>query len=150
MPIAGPAIKSGLQSGFASGATTFAAAAMSWANAISSGTASIVPPSTTVSAAATALQGQLATAFASNSSPPYSIPAMEAAFTAFGAAVGLGMLPLYAAVPPAGPVGFSSLFSSTYSTHSDAAQAISDAIVTWLQTGTASLVAPPNTVVPWS
>jgi hypothetical protein len=77
---------------------------------------------------------------------------MEAAFTAFGAAVGVGMAGAgFAAVPPAGPVGFAAQFGGPApSTHADAAQQIASRIDLWMKTGTATLIAPPNTPVNWT
>lgn len=146
MPIAGPAMKSALQSGFAAGYTTFPAAAHGWAQAVQTGCSGIIPASTTVTAACTTLEGALTTAFAA----PNAIPGMVTAFTAFAVTVALGMLPAFTGVPPAAPINFASVFGSTYDSHSNAAQAISNLIVAWLKTGTATLVAPPFTVVPWS
>jgi hypothetical protein len=149
MPIDVPGMKSGLESGFATGASTYAAAATSWSNAIQSGVAAIVPASVSVSAAASTLQGQLASAFALDVSAPWGVPAMELAFTAFALTVGGGMAPAFIAVPPIGPVGFSSLFSTTYPSASAAATAISNAITTWLETGTAA-PASGGGAVPWA
>lgn len=146
MPINGPGMKSALQTGFSSGATTYAAAANSWGDAVQTGTASIIPASTTVAAAATTLKTALAAAFAASN----AVPGMVTAFTAFAVTVAAGQLPLYTGVPPASPIDFASIFSSPRDSHSDAAQAVSDLIETWLKTGSATLVAPPNTVVPWS
>lgn len=146
MPLNGPGMKSALQSGFSAGYTSYAAAGNGWGNAVQTGTASIVPPSTTVAAAVATLKTALTSAFAA----PNSIPAMTTAFTAFATTVAAGMLPTYTGVPPAAPINFASVFGSTYTNHSDPAQAISDLIVNWLKTGTATLVAPPNTVIPWS
>lgn len=146
MPINQAGMQTALLSLFEAPPSTVAECAHSWAQAVQTGTAAVVPASTTVAAAATALETQLAAAFAQ----PSAVVAIEAAFLAFGAAVGLGMLPAFTAVPPAGPVGFASMFTSTRDSHSEAAQDFSNAIAEWLGTGSATLVAPPNTVVPWS
>jgi hypothetical protein len=99
-----------------------------------------------VTAAAEALEGQLAAAFAS----PNAIPDMESAFAAFAAAVGLGMAG-WTPTPPAGPVGFAGQFGGPApETHGAAAGAIASIIDTWMRTGSATLVAPPFTVAPWS
>jgi hypothetical protein len=109
--------------------------------------AAVVPPSTTVEAAAATLASALGSAFAS----PSAIPAMELAFTAFGASVALGMAPTFAGVPPAGPVGFAAQFGGAApETHGEAASAIAGRVDVWMKSGTATLVAPPNTPVTWT
>jgi hypothetical protein len=150
MPINGPGMKTGLQNGFTAGATTFAAASLSWANAVQTGVTAIVPASTTVAAATTALRTALTAAF-NHYTSPYAAPHMETAFAAFAVTLGGGMAGAgFTATPPADEVGFATLFNKTYATHAAAAQAVSDALVTWLKTGTATLSAPPGTVVNWS
>jgi hypothetical protein len=75
---------------------------------------------------------------------------METGFAAFAAAVGLGMAG-YTPVPPAAPVGFATQFAGPKpETHAAAAQEIASLINDWLTTGSATLIAPPFTVVPWS
>jgi hypothetical protein len=147
MPLALPALKQGLERTFAGPGATAPLCAQGWADAVSAYTAAIVPPSTTVTAAALALSGALGTAFLA----PNAVPSMEAAFAAFGAAVGLGMAS-FAPIPPAGPVGFASLFSAAQpATHAEAAARIGDAIHTWLTTGTSTLLIPPGSPpVTWS
>jgi hypothetical protein len=124
---------------------TIASAAAAWASAVGAYAAGIVPSSATVAAAAAALQTALATAFAA----PNAAPGMETAFGAFGVTLGGGMAG-FTPTPPAGPVGFALLFTSPTGDASAAAQDVADAIHTWLTTGTATLIAPPNTVTPWS
>jgi hypothetical protein len=60
------------------------------------------------------------------------------------------MLPAFAGVPPAAPLGVASLLGVTQPTHAAAAAAFAALIDAWFRTGTATLVAPPNTLVPWS
>lgn len=124
---------------------TVAACATQWANAMGDYAASVVPASTTVSAATSALQTALAGAFAS----PAAAPGMESAFSAFAASVGLGMAPAFVATPPPGPVGFAAQFLVQPPTHAAAATAIAGLIDVWMRTGTAtpSGGGPP---VPWS
>src|ERR1700742_5180344 len=106
MPLALPTLTSQLQSLFADPPPDAAGCAQGWANAMQAYAAGIVPASTTVATAASTLSGALAGAFAT----PNSGPAMDLAFTAFAASVGLGMAG-FAPVPPAAPVGFSTLFA---------------------------------------
>lgn len=146
MPLALPALQSGLQAVFASPPPDAAGCAQGWADAVGAYAAGIVPPSTAVSSAKSALAGALATAFAS----PNAIPAMETAFTAFAASVGLGMAG-FAPIPPPAPVGFAAQFGGPApATHAAAASAIAALIDTWMRTGSATLVAPPNTLTPWT
>jgi hypothetical protein len=53
-------------------------------------------------------------------------------------------------VAPTAPLGIVASLSGPQETHADAAAVFAALIDAWLKTGTASLVAPPNTVVPWS
>ena len=125
---------------------TAAACAQAWADAMEAYAADIVPPSTTVSAASTTLAGALTTAFQS----PAAAPGMETAFAAFAATVGGGMVG-WAATPPPAPVGFATQFAGPKpTTHAAAASTIAGLIHSWMTTGTATLVAPPNTLVTWS
>jgi len=124
---------------------TIASAAAAWASAVGSYAADIAPTSATIAAATAALQTALASAFAQ----PAAATAMEAAFATFGASVGGGMAG-FTPTPPAGPVGFATLFTSPIGDASSAALAVATAIDTWLKTGTATLIAPPNTVSTWA
>ena len=149
MPLNVAALSNGLASCFASPAADAAGCGQQWADAVKDYAVGIVPPvpAPALEAAATALAGALGGAF----SNPSAIPAMEQGFAAFGAAMALGMAPAFAGVPPAGPVGFAAQFGgSPPQTHGEAAGAIAGRIQAWMQTGSATLVAPPNTVTPWS
>lgn len=146
MPLDLPGLQSSLASLFASPPADIAGCAQGWADAVGAYASGIVPTSTTVEAAQAALAGALASAFAQ----PSAIPALELAFAAFAASVGLGMAG-YTPVPPPAPVGFAAQFSGPHPpTHAAAAQAIAGLIDTWMRTGTAILIAPPNTVMPWT
>jgi hypothetical protein len=146
MPLNLGALTGGLQSTFASPPADAAGCAAQWADAAEAWASSLVPASTTVTSAAAVLEGQLASAFGS----PNAIPGMESAFAAFGVAVGLGMAG-FTPVPPAGPVGFASIFGGPApETHAQAASAVAGALDAWMKTGSATLIAPPFTVVPWS
>lgn len=131
-----------------------AAVAATWAAAVGAWATGIVPPSTTVSAAQTALQSTLAGLFATQRSSPAQVTALaaslESAHLTFATSVGGGMAG-YAPVPPAGPVGFSNILSAANRANSQlAADAIADALDAWMRTGVSTLIATPFTVVPWS
>ena len=146
MPLALPALTSGLQSCFASPPATRLACARAWADAAVAYATGIAPPSTTVTTAGDALAAALSSAFDS----PNSAPAMESAFAQFAATVGLGMAG-FLPTPPVAPVGFAPQFAGPKpATHADAAQQIGGLIDTWIRTGFSTLAAPPGTVVPWS
>lgn len=146
MPLALPALTSGLQSDFAAPPGGYSACAQAWADAVQSWATGIVPPSTTVAAAAATLSGALASAFAAPDAPPL----METAFAAFAVTVGAGMAG-YAPTPPAGPVGFAPYFlGADAATHAQAASDIAGLIDPWMKTGLSALLVPPFTVVPWS
>jgi hypothetical protein len=146
MPLALPVLKSQLEALFAAPGATVADCAQGWSDAVQAYAGSVVPASTTVAAAAAALTAALTSAFAA----PAAAPGMETAFAAFAASVGLGMAG-FTPIPPPAPVGFAVQFAGPKpQTHHDAAEAIGDLINTWMTTGTATLIAPPNTVVPWS
>lgn len=146
MPLAPATLESELLDLFGHPPATRAACAQAWADAMAAYATGIVPPSSTVAAAATTLAGALTAAFAA----PSAVAGMESAFAAFAAAVGLGMAG-YTPVPPPSPVGFAVQFAGPKpATHAAAASQVSDLIHAWLPLGTATLIAPPFTVVPWS
>lgn len=125
-----------------------AACGQAWANAVGAYAASVVPPSTTVSAATSTLAGALAGAFAS----PAAAPGMETAFLSFATTLGLGMAGAgFTGAPPVAPVGFAPQFAGPKPlTHDAAAQTLATLIDTWMKTGIATLIAPPNTPQPWT
>lgn len=146
MPLNPSALSGGLASLFASPPPDAAACGNSWADAVQGWASGIVPPSTTVSAAVPALAGALISAF----SHADSASDMESAFASFAATVGGGMAG-YVPTPPAGPVGFASLFGGPKPATADAAaNAIANLIDTWMRTGLSTLIAPPNTPVFWT
>lgn len=134
MTLAAAALQSALQSIAANPPATVAGCATAWANAMQTYATPVVPPSTTVSAAAATLQSALVTAFSS----PAAAPGMEAAFTAFATTVGAGMAPAFVATPPPGPVGFAAQFATFPATHALAAQQLRTLINVWMKTGTAT------------
>lgn len=147
MPLAPSTLADQLESTFESPGGSYQECANQWASAVEAYAAAIVPPSLAISTAAQALAGALASAFAK----PDAIPDMESAFTQFATAVAAGMLPTYTGTPPAGPVGFAPHFESAApATHAVAASDIASLIDTWMKTGTAVLVAPPNTPLTWT
>lgn len=117
-----------------------------WGDALEAYASGVVPASTTVSAAAVTLRSSLAAAFAT----PAAAALFDAAFAAFAVTVAAGMLPLFTGVPPAAPLGVAALLVLTQPTHAAAAAVFAGLIDTWMRTGSATLVAPPNTVLPWS
>lgn len=146
MPLNTAGLQSDLEALFADAPATAAECAQAWADAAEAWASGIVPPSTTVTAAKGALAASLAGAFAT----PAAAPLMETAFLTFATAVGLGMAG-YAPVPPPAPIGLAVQFAGPKPpTHAAAAQQIGTLIDTWMKTGTATLLAPPFTVVPWS
>lgn len=135
MPLIAASLSSDLAGIAESPPNTSAQCAQAWANAIQSYAAAVVPPSTTVAAAGSALAAALVAAFAA----PAAAPGMEAGFAAFGAALGAGMAPAFVAVPPAVPVGFGPQFAGPKpGTHQAAGDAISSLIDIWMRTGTAT------------
>ena len=125
---------------------THAAAAAAGSDAIATYAGDVIPATTTAASGAALLLSAFLSAF---QSPDASL-GMESGVLAYGATVGLGMLPAYAAVAPVAPVGFAALFAGISGNAAAAAQNVADSIDIWIKTGTATLVAPPNTPVVWS
>jgi hypothetical protein len=122
--------------------------AQAWADAMGDYASGIVPASTTVPAAASALALDLESAFASPTAPADA----DLAFTTFATAVGLGMVGFVSTPPPA-PVGFALAFAeppaSWPETHSSAADSWASKVDAWMRTGTATPVSG-GAPVPWS
>jgi hypothetical protein len=132
---------------FASPPATRELCAQEWADAMASYASAVVPASTTVAAASATLATSLATAFAQ----PSAAAQMETAFTAWATTVGSGMAAAgWTGAPPPGAVGFATLAGTQPATHADAAASFAGLINTWALTGTAVLIAPPNTPVTWT
>lgn len=125
-------------------AQTAAACAQQWAQAMGDYASGIVPPSTTVPAARSALAGSLAAAFAT----PFAAPGMESAFAAFAATVGAGQAG-FVPLPPPRPVGFAALLAVISPTHASAAAAVASLVDTWMRSGSSTPVAG-GSPVPWS
>lgn len=125
---------------------TAAECAQAWGAAMTTYATGIVPPSTTVASAEAALVSALTAAFAT----PSAAAAMEVAFLAWATTVAGGMAPTYAGVPPAAPMGIATAMATAAETHAEGASKFADLIDAWAKTGTATLVAPPNTPVTWT
>ena len=140
-------LTSSLTNLFAAPPSTRAACAQAWADAVSAYAAAVVPPSTTIAAASATLSTALAAAFAQ----PSAVAAMEVAFTAWATTVGGGMTGAgYVGFPPAGAVGFSTLFGLQPATHAGAASSFATKINTWALTAQATLIVPPFTTITWT
>lgn len=149
MPLDSPGLEADLESLFAAPPATSALCAQAWADAVEGYSSGIVPASTTVTASAAALATALGSAF-TGSDKTATAAAMESAFATFAASVGAGMAG-YTPTPPPGSLGFAALMEEPFpETHADAATVWADAIHAWMTTGIGTLIAPPNTVVPWS
>lgn len=146
MPLSLPSLSDGLETLAADPPATAAQCAQTWADAVQAYATGIVPPSATVAAAAATLASALVAPFGSSD----AAAGMEGAFSAFAVTVGGGMAG-YTAIPPPAPVGFSTQFAGAKpATHKEAGQQIGALIDGWMRTGTATLIAPPYTVLPWS
>lgn len=146
MPLNPTSLQSSLASLFSNPPPSGAGCAQAWANAVNGYAASVVPASTTVAAGAAALTSALAAAFSS----PVAAPAFDAAFAAFAVTVAAGMLPTFTGVPPPAPLNIAAQLAVNQPTHAGAAAAFAALLDAWFRTGTAVLVAPPFTLVPWS
>jgi hypothetical protein len=118
-------------------------AAQKWADAVGTYCAAITPPSLTVTAAQTALQGTLSSI---NSDAQNFATVFSTAMTAFATMVGTGMAPAMVAVPPTSPL------SITLKENDDTDKSAGDfakSVDSWMKTGTATPSAggPP---VPWA
>lgn len=146
MPLNPTGLQSDLEALFAEPPTTRAACAQAWADAVQAYASGLVPPSAAVASAAATLASSLESAFAA----PAAAAPFDAAFTSFAATVAGGQAPTFTGVPPPAPLGIAALLAVEQATHAAAAAAFASLIDTWAKTGTAVLVAPPNTVVPWT
>lgn len=140
MPL-GLTLSSDIQSATESPGETAAACAQTWASLMGTYFAGVVPASTAVTAAQTALQASLTSAF--SAAPGAGLALLETAFLAFATTVGGGMAPAFVAVPPVLPVGFANLAAAE--TASEAASNIATLIETWAKSGSAtpSVGGPP-------
>ena len=124
-----------------------------WKTAMQSYAAGIIPASTTVAAASTALETKLTIVFATPGTGPAKAAAMETELLTWATAIGAGMVG-WTPVPPIGLIGFAAEFAKApaawSATHAIAATLWSGNIQTWMITGKATLIAPPFTVVNWS
>lgn len=126
---------------------TAASAAAAWAGAIVAYASSIIPASGAVSGAHASLQSALQAAFAGES----AAADMETAMHTFVTTVAGGMAGFMPTVIPAlGGIGFATRFAVNRSTAAAGATEIADAIDDWFGTGSSTLIAPPNTLTPWT
>lgn len=146
MPLNLASLQSSLEELFSHPPATGAECAQAWADAVNGYAAAIVPPSTTVAAGIPTLASALQTAFSS----PSAAAGFDAAFAAFATTVASGMLPTFTGVPPPAPLNIAAQLTVPQETHAAAAAAFAALLDAWFRTGTATLVAPPNTLVPWS
>lgn len=123
---------------------TAAACAQEWAGAMTAYASSIVPPSTTVTAAGTTLQSALTSAFAL--APASRLAAAQTALLAWAVTVGGGMSPFVATPPATSP--FATAFLTPVTTRAAGAAAVAASIQAWMITGSAVLA--PAGAVPWS
>mgnify|MGYP003627202688 CR=1 FL=1 len=120
--------------------------AKAWAESIKLGSAAIFPPSVTIAAAELAMYGALAGWSTSNDSAG---DMLVASIDIFYATLGLGMLPLHAAVPPM-QAPISGQFSAGMDGlgHTDWATNCGNAIASWVQSGTWVNI-PSGAAGPW-
>ncbi|MEQ9075558.1 MAG: hypothetical protein RLP09_17005 [Sandaracinaceae bacterium] len=134
MPLDLPVLTAELQAVAAEPPSTVAECAASWAAAAGDHALGVVPASSTVAVAASALEAALVTAFSAGA----AAPGMETAFASFAVTIGGGMAG-FVPTPPAGPVGFATQFAGPKpATHAAAAGAVAALIDTWMRTGTAT------------
>ncbi|RUP38228.1 MAG: hypothetical protein EKK63_12675 [Acinetobacter sp.] len=107
----------------------------------------VIPASTTASAGKSAFIGVLS---AVDSNSPTGVALLEAAFVAYAGALAGGMTPTYTGSPPPAPIGLSALLSSTSMDANVVAANMATLLITWAKTGTATMIAPPFTVLNWN
>lgn len=148
MPLIKATLKQGLLAAYSNVGDTAAACAEAIGGAVGVYAGSVVPSCAAVAAATQALKSALATAFSSG--PGQGLALAETAFTAFGAAVAVGMAPAFTGTPPVGPVGFAEQTEAL--TSADAAcDMLAGIIHDWMTSGKAVANAPtPPPPVNWS
>jgi len=131
-------------------------AANLWADAMEAYASGVLQGGSGAATGRAPLASALKTAFEAHAPTPVALAAaMELAFTAFATAVATGMAsttPIpFTGVPPVGPVGFASLLAAPSQTAEASATALSNAIDTWMKTGSATPNTPPGAgSAPWS
>ena len=141
------ALQSDLQSLFEKPPRLESECAHLWAEAMKKFATAVGPPSTQVDLAASTMEGLLA-GFAQ---ADQAASLLEGAATKFASVVAAGMALAptpYLGVPPAGSVGFAAIFLAPTADPAARATALTNAVDTWMKTGTATLTAPPNTSWP--
>lgn len=116
---------------------TAALCAQRWAEAMENYASTVLPRSSTASAASAALELSLVSLFSTSLSSTTTSIAMEAAWLTFATTLGIGMAPDWVSTPPPGPIGFSLLFEARPETHREAASNFATSIHLWLLTGIA-------------
>jgi hypothetical protein len=122
-------------------------AAERWATAFDTYAKAVVPPSLTSEVAKAAFVSTFLGMNFSNGVIQFPL-----CFVNYAAALAPGMAPLNTGVPPIGIPIFAPIYAIGYGGGSSAAciALLVNILDTWIKTGTATLVAPPNTVVNWS
>jgi hypothetical protein len=144
-------LTSGLKNLFEAPPASFSGCADQWAAAVYDYSMLVVPISTTAAVARDVLAASLTASFTASVDVTTTANSMENAFTAYATTLAAGMLPAYAGVAPTGGVGFADIFSAAPSAVVDlAVAAFTTKIDLWFKLGTATLIAPPNTVVGWT
>lgn len=149
MPLIQPALESSLLPLFQNPPSSASSCAQSWGQALAAYSSSVFPVSSTSIAASELLSLSLSSIFETSQSSEVTAAGMESAFLSFAVLLGGGMLPGWVATPPAGLVGFSTLFSARPLTHAEAVSSFASRIHLWMLTGTATQVGT-GTVVSWS
>lgn len=144
MPTNLPALENALFSLFTNPGTEVECA-NAWGDAMLAYAVAMVPPSATVTTAATALK----TALVGFGVPNQAASVVGPAFGSFATACAVGHgLTGYAPTPP-GPLDLSALLGTYPPTSLAAAQGIAAAIDAWFKTGFSTLL-PSGPVVPWT
>jgi len=133
-------------SGFTGWPSSLSDSADKWAEALGLYASTILP----VSLGLTQAKSDFKTQFLliTSGTAPVQLPV---AFTAFALALGLGMQPLYTAVPPPIPISFTPVIAIGFVSSNQVCLSLaSDIIDVWFKTGTATLNSPPGTTIPWS
>ncbi|TGN20821.1 hypothetical protein [Leptospira idonii] len=109
-----------------------------WSEALFECAKNITPASTTASSARSAFESAAEGMHLDGS-------IFSAAVSSFASSLGSGMVG-YAAVPPAAPF----VPTSSEENYEGMCGDFSDQLIDWLKTGSATLIAPPNTISNWS
>lgn len=123
-------------------------AATKWGDVADVLLSAVIPVSATASAGRSAFVGVLS---AVTPLPPTGIILLKAAFAAYAAALAGGMAAGgYTGVPPPAPPLIETVLIAPVPDAAVAANALAALLVAWAKTGTAILIAPPNTPLVWT